>query len=73
MQINTIEPSPLGEASHDGKLALDLGHVPSGQKHVLYVQFQVNPKNVGRRGQAIRLYDGKELLATIHRRVTIFP
>src|SRR5689334_3206207 len=31
MQINTIEPSPLGQGSHDGKLVLDLGHVPAGQ------------------------------------------
>jgi hypothetical protein len=73
MTINTIEPSPIGEGSHDGKLVLDLGHVPAGQRHVLYVQFQVNPTNVGRRGQAVRLYDGKQLLATLHRRVTVFP
>ena len=73
MSINTIEPSPVGEGSHDGKLVLDLGHVPAGQKYSLYMQFQVNPTNVGRRGQAVRLYDGKHLLATIHRRVTVFP
>ena len=73
MTINTIEPSPLGEGSHDGKLVLDLGHVPAGQKHVLYMQFQVNPTNVGRRGQVVRLYDRKRLLTTLHRRITIFP
>jgi hypothetical protein len=73
MTINTIEPSPIGEGSHDGKLVLVLGHVPAGQKHVLYMQFQVNPTNVGRRSQAVSLYDGKELLTTIHRRVTVFP
>jgi hypothetical protein len=73
MQINTIEPSPVGEGSHDGRLVLDLGHVPSGQRHILFVQFQVNPTNVGRRPQNVRLYDGTNLLATIHRRITIFP
>jgi hypothetical protein len=73
MTINTIEPSPIGEGSHDGKLVLVLGHVPAGQKHVLYMQFQVNPTNVGRRSQAVSLYDGKELVTTIHRRVTVFP
>jgi hypothetical protein len=71
--INTIEPSPIGEGSHDGKLVLELGHVPAGEKHSLYIQFQVNPTNVGRRSQAVRLYDGDRLIATIHRRVTIFP
>jgi hypothetical protein len=73
MTINTIEPSPVGEASRDGKLVLDLGHVPDGQKYLLFMQFQVNPTNVGRRGQDVRLYDGSRLLATIHRTVTILP
>ena len=73
MQINTIEPSPVGEGSNDGHLVLDLGHVPRGQKYILFMQFQVNPTNVGRRPQNVRLYDGTTLLATIHRRITIFP
>jgi hypothetical protein len=71
--INTIEPSPIGEGSHDGRLVLQLGHIPAGQKYSLYLQIQVNPTNVGRRSQSVRLYDGKTLIATIHRRVTIFP
>ena len=73
MQINTIEPSPVGEGSNDGRLVLELGHIPSGQRYILFMQFQVNPTNVGRRPQNVRLYDGQTLLATIHRRVTIFP
>jgi hypothetical protein len=73
MQINTIEPSPVGEGSHDGALVLDLGHVPAGQKHVLYMQFQVNPTNVGNRAANVRLYDGQQLLLTLHRRVMVFP
>jgi len=71
--INTIEPSPVGEGSHDGKLVLELGHIPAGDKYSLYMQIQVNPTNVGRRSQDVRLYDGEQLIATIHRRVTIFP
>jgi hypothetical protein len=73
MTANTIEPSPVGEGSNDGRLVLDLGHVPSGQRYILFMQFQVNPTNVGRRPQNVRLYDGKTLLTTIHRVVTIFP
>ena len=73
MQLNTIEPGPVGEGSNDGSLVLDLGHVPRGQRHILFMQFQVNPTNVGRRQQDVRLYDGKTPLATIHRRITIFP
>src|SRR4051812_10572985 len=73
MSINTIEPAPVSEGSHDGKLVLELGHVPRGQRYILFMQFQVNPTNVGRRQQDVRLYDGSRLLATIHRRITVFP
>jgi hypothetical protein len=73
MQINTIEPSPVGEASRDGKLALDFGHVPAGEKLVVWIQFQVNPTNVGRRSQDVSLYDDTALLAEVDRTVTVFP
>ena len=73
MTINTIEPSPVGEGSNDGRLVFDLGHVPAGQRHILFMQIQVNPTNVGRRPQNVRLYDGEQLLATIDRTVTVFP
>src|SRR3954469_10583619 len=32
MQINTIEPSPLGQGSRNGDLLLTLGHIPAGTK-----------------------------------------
>lgn len=73
MQINTIEPSPIGESSRDGRLALEFGHVPAGEKLVTWLQFQVNPTNVGRRSQDVELYDDTTLLATADRTVTIFP
>jgi hypothetical protein len=73
MQVNTIEPSPLGEASDDGKLALDLGHVPAGKSYLLFMQFQVNATNVGHRSRDVSLYDGDRKLLTVHRSVTIFP
>jgi hypothetical protein len=73
MQINTIEPSPVGESSRDGRLTLDMGHLGAGDKLVLWLQFQVNPTNVGRRSQDVELYDDKELLAEVDRTVTVFP
>jgi hypothetical protein len=73
MSINTIEPSPLGEASQNGKLALTLGHIPQDQSFILYMQLQVNPTNVGHRPRSVELYDGKALLATVHQKVTIYP
>ena len=73
MHINTIEPSPLGESSRDGDLALDFGHVAAGNSITVHLQFQVNPNNLGRRSQDVRLYDDTELLATAERDVTIWP
>jgi hypothetical protein len=73
LTINTIEPAPVAEASRDGKLVLELGHVPRGQKHVLYVQQQVNPTNVGRRSQDVSLYDGGRRLLEVSRSITVFP
>jgi hypothetical protein len=71
--INTVEPAAIGEASRDGKLAFELGRIPAGEKHVFFLQLQVNPTNVGHRSQDVRLYDGDELLATIDRSITVFP
>ncbi len=73
MTVNTIEPSPVGEASRDGDLALELGHIPAGAKHVLYVQSQVNPTNLGHRAADVDLYDGDTRLVHIDRSLTVFP
>ena len=73
MTLNTIEPSPVGEASRDGKLALDLGHVRAGTSYILFIQMQVNPTNIGHRSQDVALYDGDTFLTSVDRSVTVFP
>jgi hypothetical protein len=73
MSINTIEPSPVGEASNNGQLEFTLGHIPQNESFILYMQFQVNPTNVGRRPRTTDLYDGKTKLASVKQTVTIFP
>jgi hypothetical protein len=74
MAINTIEPSPVGEASRNGKLSLDLGHIRSGQSYVLYMQFQANATNLAwRRPAGVTLLDGSTRLLHIDRNVTIYP
>jgi hypothetical protein len=71
--INTAEPSPVNEASRDGKLVFDLGHVPAGTSHILFLQLQVNPTNVGHRSQDVALYDADKLITTVDRNITVFP
>jgi hypothetical protein len=72
--INTIEPSPVSEASNSGRLSLELGHIGAGKSYILFMQFQVNPTNVALgRKQTVWLNDGNERLLTFSRSITIFP
>ena len=73
MTVNTIEPSPVNEASKSGRLSLELGHIPAGQSYVLYVQFQVNPTNVGHRSQTVELNDGDREILSLRRSITVYP
>ena len=74
MSINTIEPSPLGEASKNGKLSFELGHIPKGESYILFMQFQVNATNVAwRRPLNVELDDGAKQILLLHHHVTIYP
>jgi hypothetical protein len=73
MTVNTIEPSPVNESSQNGRLSLELGHIPAGGSHLLFMQFQTNPTNVGHRSAPVTLLDGDEELLHIDRSITIFP
>ena len=74
MAVNTIEPSPLGQGSSDGKLTLQLGHIARGRSYLLFMQFQVNPTNVAfRRSAAVTLADGSTPILRIAHHVTIYP
>jgi hypothetical protein len=71
--LNTVVPSPVGEASRDGKIAFDLGHIRAGTEYVLFLHFQVNPTEVGRRPQDVQLLDGETPLLELDRTVTVYP
>jgi hypothetical protein len=73
MTLNTLEPAPIGEASRDGRIAIELGRVPAGERYLFFLHFQVNPTNFGRRSQDVDLADGEERLLHIDRSVTVWP
>ena len=73
MTLNTIEPSPVNESSKNGRLSLELGHIPAGGSYLLFLQFQTNPTNVGHRSADVTLLDGEQELLHIDRSITIFP
>src|SRR5581483_3679281 len=63
----------LDQGCSDGRLVYGLGHIPAGHTLAFWLSLQVNPTTAGRHRQSVRLYDGKKLLATVHRSVFIFP
>lgn len=71
--VNTIEPSPSQETSRNGALELDLGRLLAGRRHLLFMQFQTNPTNVGRRTVTVALLDGNQQILQISRTLTVFP
>jgi hypothetical protein len=71
--INTIEPSPVDETSDNGRLSFALGKLAAGDTYTLFMDFQVNPTNVGRRSQDVELRDGDTHILSIDRTVTVFP
>jgi hypothetical protein len=73
MTVNTILPEATQEASSDGRVVLAYGPLGAGHREVTWIQFQVNPTNVGERQENIDVKDGETELAQVRRAVTIFP
>jgi hypothetical protein len=73
MSVNSIQPEPSSQNSHDGQVLLSYGSLPAGKTLVCWIYFQVNPTNVGKRREDVALLDGSQLLARVHRSATIFP
>lgn len=74
MSINSIEPQPQDETSDNaGRTLLSLGPIERGGRFRLFIYFQTNPTNVGRRSQDMDLLDGNSVLAHVDRTITIFP
>lgn len=72
MTFNGITPQPTNEDSQDGQVIYDYGSVqPTTFK--IWLSWQTNPTNVGRHPQDLSVYDGSQLLASVHRELTVFP
>lgn len=73
LQINTIEPQPGSESSHDGRIVLSFDALPAGQRLIVYVDYQVNPTHVGRTDMSLELDDRTTPLVRLPRTLTTFP
>jgi hypothetical protein len=73
MQVNTIEPQPSQESGSGDQVTLAYDTLEAGKTLTVWMQFQVDPTNVGRRNADIRLLDGARTLATISHTFTVLP
>ena len=73
MQVNSIEPAPVGEASRDGRVVLSYDALQPGDVMRVWLQFEVNPTNVGRRSYAIALNDAERPVARLAPHITVLP
>ena len=73
MQFNSTEPAPVSEASRDGRVVLSYDRIDAGERLVVWMQFEVNPTNVGKRSYTLELDDEDRLLARIDRSLRVLP
>jgi hypothetical protein len=70
---NSIAPDPVEQSSSNGRVTLSYGALGAGQKLTVWVDYQVNPINVGRRTANVQLNDGPRPIARIDRNLTVLP
>jgi hypothetical protein len=73
MQVNSIEPQAQQETSRDGRLVLAYSTWMPGDRVELWLQFQVNPTNVGHRSYTLELDDETHPIARVERTLTVLP
>ena len=73
MQVNSIEPAPIGEAGRDGRVVLSYDAMKPGDLLRVWFQFEVNPTNVGRRSYAVALDDAERPVARLAPTITVLP
>jgi len=73
MQVNSIEPAAVGEASRDGRVVLSYDGLDAGERLVVWLQFEVDPTNVGHRSYDLELDDGETPIVAVDRDLTVFP
>jgi hypothetical protein len=73
MQLNSLQPEPVSEAPRDGRVVLSYDALNPGDRIRVWVQFEVNPTNVGRRSFDVELDDATSPIERISRDITVLP
>jgi hypothetical protein len=73
MSVNSIVPNPTGQTAVDGAVRLSFPKLAAGQTSTVWLYFQVNPTNVGRRSEDVTLEGDRGQRLAIDRSVTVMP
>ena len=73
MQLNTLEPAPAAETSTGGRLDLEYDPLERGDHLTIWLEFTVNPTNVGTRDRSVTLLDGERELAYAPGTIRVLP
>jgi hypothetical protein len=73
MSENSLEPNPSSQTNENGRVVLSYNALAAGHKLVVWLYFQVNPTNVGKRRENVELDDGATFITRVQRSLTIFP
>jgi hypothetical protein len=73
MQFNSTAPEAVSEAGRDGRFVLSYDGLDSGERLVVWLQFQVNPTDAGRRSYDVELDDGDTPITRVDRAITVLP
>jgi len=74
MQVNSITPQPVGQDLRDGdRVVLSFSSLDAGATLTVWLQFQVDPTNIGRRAYGVELDDAEQPVAHVSRKLTVLP
>jgi hypothetical protein len=73
MSENSLEPNPSSQTNENGRVVLSYTKLAAGHRLLVWLYFQVNPTNVGKRTEDVELDDGATMITRVHRSLTIFP
>lgn len=73
MTLNTVVPSPQSEGSGADGFSMSFPPLPADRSLTVWMDWQVNPTNVGSHDEDVALRDGSAPVATADRTLTVFP
>jgi hypothetical protein len=68
-----MAPNPTSQSNLNGRVVLSYNKLDAGHVLVVWIYFQVNPTNVGKRREDVELDDGTTHITAVHRSLTVFP